>query len=78
MKAKDLIKILQAVDPDTRVQATVERNDNTRFNVARICMNNGNGSILEQMEIDGVDIEIGLQGEEDNTLSCILLLQVDL
>lgn len=74
MKVKDLIKALQACDPETRVDATVERCHNARMEVITRCLANKDTSPLTQMEVDGVHLEQGLQGE-DTTISCILQIK---
>ena len=77
MKVKDLIKVLQACDPETRVDASVERCDAVRLNIAKkICVTQ-NTEPLKQMEVDGVAIEQGLQGEDETTISCILMLKAN-
>ena len=76
MLAKDLIKVLQACDPDTRVEVSFERNDLFRMDMMRACIKKGSPEALTQMEIDGAIIEEGLQGEDEHTISCILYAAV--
>ena len=75
MLVKDLIKALQACDPETRVDATLERSNYIRMEVIKRCLENEDTSPLTQMEVDGVCLEQGLQGE-DTTISCILQIKV--
>ena len=77
MKVKDLIKVLQACDPETRVDADVERCDSVRLNIAKKICATQNAEPLKQMEVDGVAIEQGLQGEDETTISCILMLKAN-
>ena len=74
MLVKDLIKALQACDPETGVDATVERCHNARMEVITSCLANKDTSLLTQMEVDGVCLEQGLQGE-DTMISCILQIK---
>ena len=74
MLVKDLIKALQACDPETRVDATLERCHNIRMEVIEKCLADEDTSLLTQMEVDGVHLEQGLQGE-DTTISCILQIK---
>ena len=76
MLVKDLIKALQACDPETHVDATLERCDYSRMEVIKRCLENEDTSLLTQMEVDGVHLEQGLQGEDDTTISCILQIKV--
>ena len=75
MKAKDLIKVLQACNPETEVDVTLERCDETRMDIIKKCVMYGSCKALENMTIDGVAVEQGLQGEEEDVVSCILLLK---
>ena len=75
MLVKDLIKALQACDPETDVEATLERCHNARMKVINRCLENEDTSLLTQMEVDGVCLEQGLQGEDENTISCILQIK---
>ena len=75
MKAKDLIRILQAVDPKSNVDVEVERCDEARLNAAKYMCKNKNGQILCQMEIDGAAIELGIQ--EKGMVSCILYTAIN-
>ena len=77
MKAKDLIKVLQACDPETRVDADVERCDAVRLDIAKRICRTKDTRPLQQMEVDGVAIEQGLQGDDETTISCILMLKVN-
>lgn len=74
MLVKDLIKALQACNPETNVDATLERCHNARMEVIKRCLANEDTSPLTQMEVDGVLLEQGLQGE-DTTISCILQIK---
>lgn len=76
MKVKDLIKALQACDPETRVDADVERCDNARMYVINKCRSKDSAELLTGLEVDGVHLEMGLQGEDEDTISCILQLKV--
>ena len=75
MKAKDLIKVLQACDPETEVDVTLERCNNTRMAVIENCKANKSARALENMTIDGVAVEQGLQGCDDDVVSCTLLVK---
>lgn len=75
MKVKDLIKALQVCDPDTRVNVNFERSEDYRMEVIKTCISKGDADILTQMEIDCVALEQGLQGEDENTISCILYVK---
>jgi hypothetical protein len=75
MLVKDLIKALQACDPETSVEATLERCHNARMEVINRCLEKEDTSQLTQMEVDGVCLEQGLQGEDENTISCILQIK---
>lgn len=75
MLVKDLIKALKACDPETHVDANLERCHNARMAVIKRCLENEDTSPLTQMEVDGVCLEQGLQGE-DTTISCILQIKV--
>lgn len=72
MKVKDLIKALQACDPETFVEVNIERCDEVRFDVIKKCLRDNTTSPIQQMSIDGVFLEEGIQGEDENTVSCIL------
>lgn len=76
MLAKDLIKVLQACDPESRVEVSVERDDKVRMDMISACIAKGSPEALTQMEIDGVILEEGLQGEDEHTISCILYAEV--
>jgi hypothetical protein len=76
MLAKDLIKALQACDPETRVEVSFERDDQFRMDMISTCIQKGSPEALTQMEIDGVILEEGLQGEDEHTISCILYAAV--
>ena len=76
MLAKDLIKVLQACDPETRVEVSFERDDKYRMDMISACIAKGSPAALTQMEIDGAILEEGLQGEDEHTISCILYAAV--
>lgn len=76
MLVKDLIKALQACDPNTDVEATVERCEGVRMSIAKKCVEKGNADILSRLEVDGVRLEQGIQGDDENTISCFILLKV--
>ena len=76
MLAKDLIKVLQACDPESSVEVTFERADIYRMDMIKRCINIGSPEALTQMEIDGVLLEEGIQGEDEHTVSCILYAAV--
>jgi hypothetical protein len=76
MKAKDLIKILQACDPDTLVEVDFERVEKFRMDMLNACIAKGSAEALTQMDIDGAILEEGLQGEDEHTISCILYAAV--
>ena len=75
MKVKDLIKALQVCDPDTHVDVDFERAEDYRMELIKMCISKGNADMLKQMEIDCVALEQGLQGEDENTISCILYVK---
>lgn len=76
MKAKDLIKILQACDPETLVEVDIERIERCRMDMISACIAKGSAEALTQMDIDGAILEEGLQGEDEHTISCILYAAV--
>ena len=76
MLAKDLIKVLQACDPESSVEVTFERADIYRMDMIKRCVKIGSPEALTQMEIDGVLLEEGIQGEDEHTVSCILYAAV--
>lgn len=76
MLAKDLIKVLQVCDPESRVEVTFERADIYRMDMIKRCIKIGSPEALTQMEIDGVLLEEGIQGEDKHTVSCILYAAV--
>ena len=57
MLAKDLIKVLQACDPESSVEVTFERADIYRMDMIKRCIKIGSPEALTQMEIDGVLLE---------------------
>ena len=76
MLAKDLIKVLQACDPESRVEVTFERADIYRMDMIKRCIKIGSPEALTQMDIDGVLLEEGIQSEDEHTVSCILYAAV--
>ena len=76
MLAKDLIKVLQACDPETSVEVSFERDDKYRMDMISACIQKGSPAALTQMDIDGAILEEGLQGEDEHTISCILYAAV--
>lgn len=72
MLAKDLIKVLQACDPESSVEVSFERDDKFRMDMISACIAKGSPVALTQMDIDGVILQEGLQGEDEHTISCIL------
>ena len=71
MLVKDLIKALQACDPETSVEATLERCDYSRMEVIKRCLETDDTSLLTQMEVDGVCLEQGLQGEDEMKVTLV-------
>ena len=76
MLAKDLIKVLQACDPESSVEVSLERDDKIRMDMISACIDKGSPVALTQMDIDGVILQEGLQGEDEHTISCILYAAV--
>ena len=76
MLAKDLIKVLQACDPETHVEVSFERCDKFRMDMISACIQKGSPEALTNMDIDGAILEEGLQGEDEHTISCILYAAV--
>ena len=76
MLVKDLIKALQACNPESSVEVTFERADIYRMDMIKRCIKIGSPEALTQMEIDGVLLEEGIQGEDEHTVSCILYAAV--
>ena len=76
MLAKDLIKVLQACDPESSVEVSLERDDKIRMDMISACIDKGSTVALTQMDIDGVILQEGLQGEDEHTISCILYAAV--
>ena len=76
MLAKDLIKVLQACDPESSVEVSLERDDKIRMGMISACIAKGSPVALTQMEIDGAILQEGLQGEDEHTVSCILYAAV--
>ena len=76
MLAKDLIKVLQACDPESSVEVSLERDDKIRMDMISACIDKGSTVALTQMDIDGVILQEGLQGEDEHTIICILYAAV--
>lgn len=77
MLVKDLIKALQACDPETNVDVDLERCDFARMAVVKQCLDKNTTKPLINMDIDGVALEQGLQGEGEYTISCILKVKAN-